>query len=174
MSNTNAPFGFRPIKPLQNSIPCNYYKVASSASRIGKGDLVAYTSAGFIQRESSSVAVGPWVGIALRDSGVLATGGISKFPVCDDPNMVYEVQSIATVALATTDLNQIYKAKCSVAADTSTGNSKNALTATLATATNGVRLLRLVDAPDNDSASANPRVEVRLNALHTAPGTAGV
>jgi hypothetical protein len=173
MANNNAPYGFRPIKSLSGStLQVNYYKVASSASRIGKGDLVTLNSSGFIQRESSSVAVGPWIGVALIDSGTLATGGISKFPVCDDPAAVYEVQS-STAALAVTDLNQIYKVKCSVAPDSNTGISKNVLTSTLATATNGVRMIRLVDRPDN-ILGASAVVEVRLNSSYAAPGTAGV
>jgi hypothetical protein len=173
MANTNAPFGFKPIKSTAGStLQVNYYKVASSASRIGKGDLVTLNSSGFIQRESSSVATGPWIGVALIDSGTLAAGGISKFPVCDDPQAIYEVQG-STAALATTDLNTIVKVKCSVAADSNTGLSQNVLTATAATATNGVRLIRFVDSADN-IVGASARVEVRLNSLYSVPGTAGV
>jgi hypothetical protein len=171
MANNNAPFGFKPIKSLSGAqITTNYYKVASSASRIGKGDLVALTSAGYVQRESSSVATGPWAGVSLVDTGTL-TAEIT-IPVCDDPAAIYEVQS-STAALATTDLNQIYKVKCSVAPDTNTGISKNVLTATLATATNGVRILRVSNRPDN-VAGASAVVEVRLNSTTSAPGTAGV
>lgn len=173
MANNNAPFGFKPIKALSGgSLQVNYYKVASSASRIGKGDLVSLTSAGFIQRESSSVAVGPWAGVALIDSGTLAAGGIAKFPVCDDPSVIFEVQS-STAALATTDLNQIYKVNCSTAPDSNTGISKNVLTSTLATASNGVRMLRVVDRADN-IVGASAVVEVRLNASTSSQGTAGV
>lgn len=173
MANPNAPFGFKPIKALSgSSLQVNYYKVASSASRIGKGDLVELTSAGTIQRATSATSVGPWLGVSLADSGVPVAGGISKHPVCDDSSAVYEVQG-ATAALATTDLFTIVKVNCGTAPDSSTGMSKDVLTSTAATASNGVRLIRFVNDPSN-IVGASARVEVRLNSSYSVPGTAGV
>lgn len=172
MANTNAPSGFKPIKSLSGSeLTCNYYAVASSASRIGKGDLVVLVSDGTIKRETSAVAVGPWLGVALIDSGTI-TAAISKFPVCNDPAAIYEVQG-STAALALTNLNTIVKANCGTAPDSNTGISKNVLTNTAATASNGVRLVRFVDSPSNE-VGASAKLEVQLNALYSAPGTAGV
>lgn len=173
MANPNAPFGFRPIKSLvSGEIKVAYYKVASSASRIGKGDLVALNSSGFIARATSSTAVGPWIGVSLADTGTISAE-ISAHPVCADPLAIFEVQSASTAALATTSLNQIYKVDCSTAPDSSTGISKNKVTTTAATAANGVRLIRVVDAPDNASGEYQ-RVEVQLNSHYGIPGTAGV
>jgi hypothetical protein len=172
MANTNAPFGFRPIKGLASgTLQVGYYGVASSASRIGKGDLVTLTTAGQIKRETSATAVGPWIGVSLVDSGTISAA-IVAHPVCDDPSQLYEVQG-STAALALTDLNTIVKVKCDTAPDSNTGISKNVLTATAATATNGVRLVRFVNAPDN-TAAASARLEVRLNSSYAVPGTAGV
>lgn len=171
--NANAPFGFRPVKSLAGGeVQINYYKVASSASRIGRGDLVELTSAGYIQRSTSATSVGPWIGVAMADSGTI-TAEISKFPVCDDPAAIFEVMSASTAALSTTSLNQIYKVSCSTAPDSSTGISKDKVTTTAATASNGVRLLRVIDSPSNVS-GAYQRVEVKLNAHYNNPGTAGV
>lgn len=173
MANPNAPFGFKPIKSLSgSSLQVNYYKVASTASRIGKGDLVELTTAGTIQRATSATSVGPWIGVSLADSGVPVAGGVARHPICDDPSAVYEVQG-ATAALATTDLNTIVKANCGTAPNSSTGLSKNVLTSTAATANNGVRLIRFVNDASNEVA-ASARLEVRLNALYSVPGTAGV
>jgi hypothetical protein len=162
MANNNAPSGFKPIKSLSGStIQMNYYKVASSASRIGKGDLVKLSS-GNLVRESSSVAVGPWVGVAMIDSGTIAAGGIAAFPVCDDPNTIFEVQG-STAALAVANFGTIVKADCHTAPDTNTGISKNVLTNTTATATNGVRIIRAVNRSDN-VLGASAVLEVVLNA----------
>lgn len=174
MANTNAPFGFKPIKSASGGahLAVNYYKVASTSGRIGKGDLVALTSAGNIARETAAAAVGPWIGVALIDGGVPASGGIAKFPVCDDPNAIHEVQG-TTAVLAQTDLNRIVAVNCATAPDSNTGISKNVLTNTAATATNGVRLLRLADRPNN-AFGAYQVLEVKLNSTNAAPGYAGV
>jgi hypothetical protein len=173
MANANAPRGFKPIKSLSGgSTQINYYKVGSASVRIFKGDLVKLKSDGTIERETSATAVGPWIGVAMRDGGAPATGGIEKFPVCDDPAAVYEVQG-STAAIALTDLNTIVKVDCSTTGDTNTGLSKNKLTATAATASNGVRIVRFVDQADNET-GAHARLEVRINASQAAPGTAGV
>lgn len=162
MANTNSPFGFRPVKSLSGGeLQVDYFQVASSASRIGKGDLVK-NSGGYIVRESSSVAVGPWIGVALIDSGTIPAGGISSFPVSVDPNAIYEVQA-STAALTVSNLNTIVKADCHVAPDSNTGLSKNVLTNTTATATNGVRIIRAANKPNN-TLGASAIVEVRLNA----------
>jgi len=173
MANPNAPFGFRPIKALSGStIQVNYYKVASSAARIGRGDLVELNSSGYIVRSTSATSVGPWAGVSLADTGTISAE-IAKHPVCDDPSVIFEVQSNSTAAIATTSLNQIYKVNCGTAPNSTTGISANVLTTTAATASNGVRLLRIIDNPSNES-GVYQRVEVRLNSTTNAPGTAGV
>jgi hypothetical protein len=172
MANPNAPFGFRPVKALSGAtLQVNYYKVASSASRIGKGDLVKLASDGTITRETSAAGVGPWIGVSLADTGIISAA-ISRHPVCDDPSAVYEVQG-STAALATTDLNRIVQANCGTAPDSTLGHSKNVLTNTAATASNGVRLVRFADRPNNE-VGASAILEVRLNATQSSPGTAGV
>lgn len=162
MANTNAPSGFKPIKSLSGKeVAVNYYSVASSASRIGKGDLVKFSS-GNIVREASSVAVGPWVGVSLADSGVLAAGGIAAHPVCDDPNAIFAVQA-STAALTVSAYGTIVKADCHAAPDSNYGTSKNVLTNTTASQTNGVRIIRAQNVSGN-TIGASAIVEVRLNA----------
>ncbi len=173
MANVNAPFGFRPVKSATGGahIAVNYYKVASGALRIGKGDLLNLVNDGTVARETSATAVGPWIGVSMIDTGGVAAPSLF-IPVCDDPGAIYEVQA-STAAIAQTDFNTIVKANCSTVPSSSLGFSKNVLTATAASQSNGVRLLRLANRSDN-ALGASCVVEVKLNATNSSPGTAGV
>lgn len=174
MANVNAPFGFRPIKSMSGGqhTMVDYFKVASGASRIGKGDLVELGANGVVARATSATAVGPWIGVSMIDTGGSAPAGGIQLPVCCDPSSEYEVQG-PTATLAQTDLFRIVKVNCATAPDSNTGISKNVLTNTDATASNGVRLLRLANRPDN-AFGAYQILEVRLNSTNAAPGYAGV
>lgn len=175
MANTNAPFGFKPIKSATGgaSVSVEYFTVASGAARIGKGDLVALNSSGFIVRETSAVAVGPWLGVSLIGMSASAgVGGIAQFPICNDPSAIYEVQA-STAAIAQTDIGTILKVDAHTAPDTNTNLSKSVLTSTAATAANGVFVLRLAQRSDN-AFGASAILEVRINKSMMTPGAAGV
>lgn len=174
MANVNAPFGFRPIKSMSGgqSTMVDYFRVASGTARIGKGDLVELGSSGNIARATSATAVGPWIGVSMIDTGAAAPAGGLQIPVCCDPSAEYEVQG-PTAALAQTDLFRIVKVNCGTAPNSNTGLSQNVLTNTDATASNGVRLLRLANRPDN-AFGAYQILEIRLNSTNAAPGYAGV
>lgn len=161
MANANAPFGFKPIRSATGGakLSISYYKFASNAVRIGKGDLLILTSAGLVAKETSAASVGPWVGVAMCDSGAISA--IGSIPVCDDQNAIHEVQG-PTAVLAQTDLNRIVQVNCSASANTSTGLSGAKLTNTAATASNGVRLVRLALRPNN-AFGANQVMEVSFN-----------
>jgi len=172
MANLNAPRGFIPIKSASGGahVAVNYYTYASNATRIGKGDLLVLTSGGGVAKETSAVAVGPWIGVAMCDSGVISAQG--TIPVCDDLNQIYEVQG-PSATLALTDLNRIVKVDASAATNSSTGLSGAKLTNTAATASNGVRILRLSPTPGN-AFGAYQKLEVKLNSTSSAPGYPGV
>ncbi len=161
MANPNAPFGFRPIRSASGGahVSVSSYPISSSSARIGKGDLVVLVSDGQIKKETSAAAVGPWVGVSMCDSGTVVAG--TQHPICDDQTAVLEVQG-PTAALALTDMNRIVKVNGSTAANTSTGLSQAKLTNTDATASNGVRLIRLANRPNN-SFAAYQVLEVSLN-----------
>lgn len=148
MSNPNAPFGFKPIRSATGGahVSVSPYAYASNATRIGKGDLVKLDSAGTVIKETSATAVGPWVGVAMHDSGAISAAG--TIMVCDDANAICEVQGPSST-LALTDLNRIIKVNGAASANTSTGLSGAKLTNTDATAANGVRLVRLANRPNN-------------------------
>lgn len=170
MANPNAPFGFKPIRSASGGahVSVSYYKYLSSSTRIGKGDLLVLDGSGQVKKETSAVGVGPWVGVAMCDSGVITTAQL--IPVCDDQNAIFEVQG-PTAALAQTDMNRIVKVDGSTAANTNTGLSQAKLTNTAATASNGVRLIRLADRPGN-SFAAYQILEVSMNSR--IAGSAGV
>lgn len=161
MSNPNAPFGFKAIRSATGGahVSSSQYKLSSASARIGKGDLVVLVSDGGIKKETSATAVGPWVGVSLCDSGTVVAG--TAHPICDDPNAIFEVQGPSTT-LALTDCNRILKVNGSAAANTSTGLSQAKLTATDATASNGVRVIRLANRPGN-AFGAYQVLEVGLN-----------
>lgn len=160
MANPNAPFGFKPIRSATGGahVSVSQYQTTTSATRIGKGDLLVLTSTGQVKKETSATAVGPWVGVAVCDSGVITTA--VSIPVCDDPNAICEAMS--TSALTQTDLNRIVKVNGSGTANTNTGLSSAKLTNTDATASNGVRLVRLANRPNN-AFGANQVLEVSFN-----------
>lgn len=160
MSNTNAAFGFKPIRSATGGahVSVSYYKLSTASARIGKGDLVVLVNDGCIKKETSATAVGPWVGVSMCDSGTVVGG--TAHPVCDDANAICEV--LATAALTLTDMNRILKVNGSAAANTSTGISGAKVTNTDATASNGVRLIRLANR-SNNAFGANQVVEVGFN-----------
>jgi len=170
MANPNAPFGFKPIRSATGgaSLSVSQYKYSSTSARIGKGDLLILDGSGQVKKETSAVSVGPWVGVALCGSGVISAA--AEIPVCDDQNAIFEVQG-PTAALALTDLNRIVKVDGSPAADTNTNLSQMKLTNTAATASNGVRLVRLANIPGNTFA-AYQKLEVAFNSR--LAGSAGV
>lgn len=170
MANPNAPFGFKPIRSASGGahVSVSNYIISTASARIGKGDLVVLHANGGIKKETSATAVGPWVGVSMCDSGASPAG--NQHPVCDDQTAILEVQG-PTAALAQTDLNRIVKVDGSASANSNTGLSAAKLTNTDATASNGVRLVRLANRPNN-AFGAYQVLEVSLNSRSS--GQAGV
>jgi hypothetical protein len=147
-----------------------YYKLASASARVFRGDAVRLiASTGLATRwVSTSNNV---LGVALRDSGVPATGGIAQFPISDDPNTVYQVQIQNTGAITQALFGGNYKVVCTTG-DTSTGASKMRInTTSAATASNVVRAIRLALDVQNDL-SQYSLVEVVLDGDPTKNGRA--
>lgn len=170
MSNPNAPFGFKPVRSASGGahVSVSTYALSSASARIGKGDLVVLVNDGGIKKETSATAVGPWVGVSMCDSGTVVAG--TAHPVCDDQTAILEVQGPSST-LALTDMNRILKVNGSATANTSTGLSGAKLTNTDATASNGVRAIRLANRPNN-AFGAYQVLEVSFNSRSS--GQAGV
>lgn len=153
MSLSNAPYGFKPIRTLNGGdIRIGHYTLSSASARVFKGDVVdLLNSNGLVTRHVAS-SVERVLGVAARDSGVPAAGGISNFPVYDDPSTVFEVQGNNTSAITQAKFGNPFRV-VDTAGDTSLGYSKETVkiaSATAASATHVVFAIRLSPKQDND------------------------
>jgi hypothetical protein len=182
MSATSAPFGLRPAfhpsgldraQALAGGIASTY------AANILKGQAIKYVSgAGVIQVVTSTEAFsGAFAGVEWTDvtgrrrvSNFWPTGTAYQTGSCvayfyNDPNIVYEIQTDATVA-QTTIGNQANLSNLA-AGSTSTGLSQGTLSASMVG--QGVQgQMRIVDlAPYADNAWGDPFVIVRATVAET-------
>jgi hypothetical protein len=185
MSSTNAPFGLRPAfhpsgldraQALANGIQA---VSTSGITNVGygttilKGQPVKYDPAGYIVVAAAGDAfVGAFSGIEWTDSTgrrrvsnywpaseSFQTGSVVAY-FYNDPKIVYEIQSDATIAQ--TGLNAQYDFSNAAAGSTVTGLSQATLGVSTAT-TSAVAQLRVVDiAPYPDNAWGDSYVIVRV------------
>lgn len=185
MANVSAPFGLKAVRKIDGSMPnyqANLYAISSSDNTaIFRGDLVKDAGNGFISKalynstshdllgvfdgcDFFSTAVGRriwspyWPG-----SGALA-GTINAYVIVD-LDLIFEVQSAGSAAVAITDIQSNATFVAAPAGNTTTGQSTLALDqATIATtSTFPMRIVGLSQRVDNDNTSANNVVEVIFN-----------
>ena len=192
MSNTNAPFGLRPVRRLDGAAPTyqtNPYQVATTyTTPIGTGDLV-YNSAGYIQQAAATTTpiLGVFAGCNWYDSSQLkkifspqwtgvstAVAPITAY-VYDDPNMVYEIQSGNGGPVTQAQVLENAKIGTVAAPNTTTGISTSYLDFnTIATgqSTYSMKIVGLSQKIGNDNTSQYNLVEVTLNASNYHTGVA--
>jgi hypothetical protein len=185
MSSTNAPFGLRPAfhpsgldraQALANGIQAvstSGINNVGYATTILKGQPVKYDPLGYIVVAAAGDAfVGAFSGIEWTDSTgrrrvsnywpaseSFQTGSVVAY-FYNDPNIVYEIQSDATIAQ--TGLNAQYDFSNAAAGSTVTGLSQATLGVSTGT-TSAVAQLRVVDiAPYPDNAWGDSFVIVRV------------
>lgn len=95
MANSQAPFGFRPIKSPGGETRVGYYVLSSSSARVYEGDMVEFSS-GKVVKSTGTTAITA-LGVAARPSGAI-TAEISRFPVYDDPQQLYACQATSGAA----------------------------------------------------------------------------
>lgn len=162
MANTNAPFGLRPIrKHGGGNLELSPYKIASGyATTIGMGDPVQAVGDGTIAlAEAGNVDnIGVFMGVEYTNSegqrvwsekwpaGTTATNIIAS--VIDDPMQAFEAQiTTYSDALHMTLVDWVIGAP-----DSGKGQSKTYLDAgTSATSGKSMRVLGLVESPDNEA-----------------------
>ena len=177
MANTNALNGFVPIRHLTGGVirPQEYAIANGLAANLASGDLVTMTTDGTIIRGTAGgTALGVFYGVEYQDN----TSGDVKFVkvwnsgttvkantavkayVYDDPNITFQVQCNGT--FATANVGEL--ANVTIGTFNSTyGHSTDELDiSTLATTAKVLRILRLVDMPNND-AGADAKVEVVIS-----------
>lgn len=173
MSNTDAAYGLKPVRHLNNApLATNTYTIASGyASNIFRGDPVEGVAAGGIQLAAAGNTdnLGVFWGVEYVNSAgeqvfspywpasTTATNIVAH--VYDDPNIVFAVQSDAT-GVAAADVHQLADWEI-VAGSTATGQSKTNLDISAGSATTGksLRVLRIIDDGSN-AAGAYSDVEV--------------
>lgn len=199
MSNPNAPFGLRPVReasgaPYTGAVR-TYSMAASDATALYIGDLVKLTGNGQIingspysdvtRAASGDVFVGIVIGFHpdTRDSLTYRAASTQRrVYVADDPGLLCEIQQSNTgTPFAVNDIGL----NCNVtvaAGSTVTGYSGTVADNTSGATTNtlDLKIIGLLDAPDNDigsSASSGTlasRLLVRLNRHQYANQVAGV
>jgi hypothetical protein len=148
-NNVNAPFGLRPTKAPGGATRVNAYTVSSASARIFEGDPVELSS-GLVIKSTSTLPTAI-LGVAARDSGVIAAGGLTGFPVYDDPNGTFlaQVNNSASVVAAT-----VFGTRCGLvqgSGDTNSGLSAVAVDSTLTSTSYPILILRAANRGDNAS-----------------------
>lgn len=199
MSNVNAPFGLRPVNDVSGrpyTGAARVYSVpASDATAIFVGDLVKIVATGEIingspyQDITRAASGDTFVGVVIgclpdtRDSTQYRAASTQRrVLVADDPNLLFEVQQ--SNSGTPFNVNSI-GLNCNV--NVGAGSTITCLSGTVAdnttgatTATLDLKIVGMLDAPDNDigsSASSGTlasRLLVRLNRHLFVNQTAGV
>lgn len=204
MANIDAPFGLRPVQH-RSGAPYNgaanpYYIPSSYGTALYIGDPVIRTStsntAEVKVEGGGTFAIGtlPEINRATAGDGNLITGVIVGFMgdaqslrynaastervalVCDDPDVLFEIQADGSIAATDVGLNAVLIATHS--GSTVTGLSGMELDTTsdvpAADASNQLRIVRVVNRTDNAAGSANTRVLVTINNHTEAHGALGI
>lgn len=191
MANLDAPAGAKPFRHLSGGmIRASEYKIASgTSSDIFTGDFVKLLSTGYIDVASAGNRIlGVFAGVKYTASDgevvykkyfptgttTLGSADVTAY-VYDDPNITYRIQSAGSADFA--DIGNLAD-HVAGSGSTTTGQSGHEVSGTTGTGTAGLRILRLIDDPDN-SAGTNGELEVaiyehELNQHIDADGTPGV
>lgn len=199
MANVSRVNGLHPVRYLNgatyNGAMNQYFIPSGNASNVFVGDAVKAdttgdtAAAGGLAKGIQSVApaaagdaiLGVVMGFAIDPTNLntpqYRTASTGRYVlVCDDPNVLYEVQtSNGTLGLADVGLN----ASIAVAAgSTTTGSSGVTLDVATAatTATLALKIMGFTQRVDNEVAAANAKVVVKINndQFGSSTGTAGV
>ena len=187
MANVDAANGFTPLRHLTGGvIRPNEYPIASAyAANIAAGDLVTlHTDGTVIRGTTGGVALGVFYGVEY-----IATDGSVKFEkvwtngtvtnasanakayVYDDPNITYRVQCNGTFAAA--NVGELANVTIGTYNSTYGHSTDELLISTLAATAKVLRVLRLIDYPNN-AVGADADVEVVINLSLYGTQNAGV
>jgi len=204
MANIDAPFGLRPLRH-RNGAPyngaVNPYYIASDVAALFIGDPVVKTgesnTAAITVPGGGHFPIGtlPEVTKATAGDGNAITGvivGFAALPdnlslkhntantervafVCDDPDVVFEIQADGTIAAAQVGLNAvlIYTNAGSAITGYSGAELDTTIDVPAADASNQLTIQRVVNREDN-AAGANARVEVKINNHTESNATLGL
>jgi len=204
MANIDAPFGLRPLRH-RNGAPyngaVNPYYIAGDVAALFIGDPVVKTgesnTAAITVPGGGHFPIGtlPEVTKATAGDGNAITGvivGFAALPdnlslkhntantervafVCDDPDVVFEIQADGTIAAAQVGLNAVLIYTNAGSAITGYSGAELDTTSDVpaADASNQLTIQRVVNREDN-AAGANARVEVKINNHTESNATLGL
>lgn len=206
MPNADTPFGLRPVKhrngAAYNGAVNPYYIPASYATALFIGDPVVKTGTANTS-DVEAAGVGkfppgscPEINKAAAGDGNPITGVIVGFAadpnglentynpvsterialVCDDPDVVFEIQADGAISAAQVGLNAvlIYTHAGSVHTGRSGAELDTTSDAPAADASNQLTIQRVVNRDDNEAGSAFTKVEVKINNHTEAHGALGL
>ena len=204
MANIDAPFGLRPTRHRSGAPyngATNAYYVANDVAALYIGDPVVKTgesnTAGVAAAGAGSFPAGtlPEVTKATAGDGNAITGVIVGFAadpanldkaynpannervafVCDDPDVIFEIQADGAIAAAQVGLNAvlIYTNGGSTSTGLSGAELDTSSDVPAADASNQLTIQRIVNREDVET-GANARVEVKINNHTEAHGAIGI
>ena len=191
MATTAAPYGMRPVNRLGGTVNTGAFrqiKIASGyATAIFFGDVVKLVTAGTVEKDSGTATatpIGIFMGCTYTDPNLnyklhnqqwpaSTVASDAKAYVCDDPNMLFQIQGDDTIAQADLGANAPI---VQTAGSTSIGNSKNALDAgsIATTATLPLKIVDFVDGPTSAIGDTYTDVIVKWNVGHQWTNTTGI
>lgn len=206
MANNDTPFGLRPVRHRNgapyNGAANPYFIPSTYATALFIGDPVVKTgtsnTAAVTAPGIGTMPVGsmPEINKATAGDGNAITGVIVGFAanpdalgqnynpastarvalVCDDPDVVFEIQADGTIAAAQVGLNAvlIYTNSGSTVTGLSGAELDTTSDAPAADASNQLTIQRVVAREDNEAGSDFTKVEVKINQHTEASGAIGL
>lgn len=204
MANVDSPFGLRPIRH-KSGAPYNgaarpYYVPAGYATALFIGDPVVKTGTAntavvkvpgggsfqiaTLPEINKSATGGPVTGVIVGFAANPDNLSLVHRPastervafVCDDPDIVHEIQADSAGALAATDIGNNADFIFTHSGSTTTGLSGVELSQASIAATAGLalKILRAVNREDNEPTSVNGKFEVMINDHTDVNGATGI
>ena len=201
MANVTKPMGFRPVKHLSGAPyngQFNLYEIAAGdATATFIGDLVKaaddaatdfyptverYGASGEV---TSGAIIGAIVGFVVNvpttgsislDTPFYRAASVKRFAmVADAEDLIFEVEDGATVATPIASIGLNTGVQCT-AGSTTTGlsNMVTGTTAATTTSTLPLRIVGMVNRPDNEQAAAYQKLLVTINSRYSGNLIAGV
>jgi hypothetical protein len=192
MTATAAPYGAQPVENLAAGYDTEGFETLTIAdayaTAIYMGDFVKLASTGVIQKDTGTTTltpigvflgvryISPTLGYVLDDQywpASLSTGNTVQAKVATNPNIVMAMQADGSVALSDIGANA---AVVQTAGDAYSKRSRNALQASSinTSGTLPLRIVNLVQTPDNAWGDSYTNVLVKFNAGHQYNNTTGV